>query len=305
MMRIVLCILVLAFPAAILGQQESQEAFDARIAKAIAAAKAYPIKVSGVDPLTPEQMEIMKDLPPIGPWQIRIPVGSRVKAAETFAFHQWGRIPDAAAQPGGPWPPELEFPAGIDPQPYERALYTQEIAITTGTDGIDRDSITRVPRSFLELKWRYSGGLDPKVDWTSTLYKSKNLKAKHWIGDIVVKNGINKVSYDNGRTWFPTAYETTQKHRGHRVEFADGTRFFDVLSTPKGVFEIRERRKVRGKWDYIVHQEFPERAPAGYAGSMKLKDCRTCHVEAGTGSYGAGLVPGGDETLSLPLAGLE
>lgn len=205
----------------------------------------------------------------------------------------------AYSQPEGPWPPELDFPASIDPQPYKRALYTQEIAIT---DNLDR--ISAVPRYLLDLKWRFSGGLDPETDWTSTLYQSKNLKARHWIGNIEVKKGMNKVSYDNGRTWVPTAYETTQKHRGHRVEFADGTRFLDVLSTPKGVFEIRERRKREGRWQYIVHQEFPERRPAGYAG-MRLKDCRGCHLSAGSGAYGVGLIPGGDETFSVVMEGLE
>ncbi len=184
----------------------------------------------------------------------------------------------------GPWPPELDFPAGMEPEPYERATYTQEIAVTNG-----QDRISAVPRSALDLKWRFSGGLDPAVDWTSTLYKSRNLKARQWIGDIYVRNSFGYL----------------QPNRGHRVEFEDGTRFMDVLSTPRGVFEIRERRKVKGRWGYIVHQEFPERAPRGYAGPMKLRDCRTCHVEAGSGEYGVGLVPGGDETLSFPLDGLE
>lgn len=173
---------------------------------------------------------------------------------------------------------EPTLPAGA--VRYQSTSYTQEIAVTNG-----RDRITPVPISRLESKWHGSGGLVGLRGWYSEKFKYLPAPATHWVGDIAVLNGFN--SYQN--------------NRGIKRLYADGTEFHDVLRNADtgAVFEHRRRSKRDGFWhSEVVHRDVAAR-PAGYTG-LKVT-CASCHGQAGSGNYAAGLVPGGDGVLGDPL----
>lgn len=168
--------------------------------------------------------------------------------------------------------------------PYNKAKFTQEIAVTN-----DRDRITPVPRTKLEAKWQISGGFEDHLasgKVTSQQYKNDIAsKPKVWVGDISVKNSLG---------YF-------QDNRGWKRQYSDGSKFLDVLSIDGNIFEIRQRVKVNGDWKSTIE----------YSNDFKPKDyrkglsCSSCHDEAGTGGYASGLVPGGDGVLSDPFPALE
>lgn len=161
---------------------------------------------------------------------------------------------------------------------YESARYTQSIAVVNG-----RDEIDQIPIENLEPKWRHSGGMEGIRGVRSEKFRTVPRGLESWIGDISVRNSLG---YD-------------QDNRGIKRNYPDGTRFDDVLWHEGAVFEHRVREKVKGRWRSTVVYSNPRARPAGYTG---LKDtCASCHEQAGTGSYGAGLVPGGDTVLSDPL----
>lgn len=162
---------------------------------------------------------------------------------------------------------------------YTPTAWTQSIAVVSG-----RDSITPVPISRLDGKWQASGGLLGIKGWVSEKYKYVPEGGWSWVGDIQVLNGLN--SYQN--------------NRGIKRSYPDGTIFHDVLRNDAGVvFEHRVRSKNGGMWkSEVVHRDAAAR-PAGYTG-LKVS-CASCHVQAASGGYATGLVPGGDTVLSDPL----
>jgi hypothetical protein len=164
---------------------------------------------------------------------------------------------------------------------YRPAKYTQRIAVTN-----DRDTITPVPRTQLEAHWQVPGGLVGVSGWRSTLYKRLPGEPHTRIANLPVWNGSN---YQYNRGW----------HRS----YADESEFLDVLVNDLGaVFEVRRAYKLDGAWYRSVHYRNRSARPSGYTGTG---DCVSCHGQAGSGSYAAGLVPGGDTILSDPIAGLE
>lgn len=187
---------------------------------------------------------------------------------------------DDDGKPAGPWAEDIDYPAGM--VRYLPTQYTQEIAVTN-----DRDRISKVSRFNLASKWHQPGGMEGIVGWRSDLYKLIPTPPRVFIGNIAVWNGAN-----------------FQNNRGWRREYADGTQFHDVLSYRGVVFEHRKRQKIAGKWEsLVIHKNIAARPP-GYVG-LQGQTCASCHSESGSGGYGVGLIPGGDETLSDPFDGLE
>lgn len=165
---------------------------------------------------------------------------------------------------------------------YKRAQNSQSIIVLN-----NRDSITPVSRSLLDSHWRQSGGMDGLSGFRSDLYKN-DAEPQVWVGDIQVKN----------------SFGFYQPNRGFKSLWPDGSRFLDVLSTDRGVFEIRQRLKRNGKWDSSVLFMEEKARPKGYNGTL-ARSCNSCHSESGSGAYGLGLVPGGDGVISFPFTELE
>ena len=162
---------------------------------------------------------------------------------------------------------------------YQSDGHTQEIAVTNGYD-----RITPVPIANLEAKWHGSGGLVGIKGWQSRKYRLIPGPVKTWVGEIQVLNSLGYY----------------QANRGLKREYPDGTEFHDVLRNELGeVFEHRVRKKHDGQWESAVEYTNEAARPKGYTG-LKVS-CNSCHSEAGSGKYAAGLVPGGDTVLSDPL----
>ncbi|QJW98723.1 hypothetical protein [Frigoriglobus tundricola] len=177
----------------------------------------------------------------------------------------------------------VSLPAGA--VAYAPARVTQSISVLN-----DRDHIEAVAIAALEdTRWHQPGGLGG-VD--RSLYRSETYRTlpaqgrvRTWVGDIGVKNSFGFV----------------QQNRGIRRAYPVGTRFDEVLVNAKTgkAFEQRTREKAADGWLSTVAFADEEERPAGYTG-LKVS-CSSCHNEAGTGKYAAGLVPGGDTVLSDPL----
>lgn len=192
-----------------------------------------------------------------------------------------------AVPPQGPLPPqaprignECASLATIprDAKRFEGTPWTQEIAVTN-----DKDRITRVRRADLELKWQVPGGMEGVQGWRVEKYRHVPDKVRSWIGDISVKNSLGYM----------------QNNRGVKREYPVGTRFDEVLSTDKGVFEHRVAEKGEKGWKRYVAFTDESARPARYKGLEQ--SCASCHDKAGTGGYATGLVPGGDTIISDPL----
>ena len=184
----------------------------------------------------------------------------------------------------GPWPDGVDYPKAA--VRYEPAKNTQSIFRYTGSDA---PQIRRVPRTDLERKWQVPGGMEGITGWRSDLYAVAVSGSKQYGAYLPVLNSSG---------YFQNEY-------GYARTYADGTQFFDVLSNKSTgrVFELRERRKVDGQWANHVLYRDEEARPAGYSG-LRV-GCNACHNQAGTGSYGVGLIPGGDGVLSQPFIGLD
>jgi hypothetical protein len=171
-------------------------------------------------------------------------------------------------------PPAL--PKGSEP--YAAAKYTQEIAVTDG-----RNRITAVLRTRVDAHWRTSGGMLGLEGWKSEKFRYLPSPPVTRIGDIRV---LNHTGY-------------YQLNKGIIREYADGTRFDDVLSFRGKVFEHRVRTKVKGVWRSSVIFTDVSARPPGYKGLKQ--SCASCHDLPGTGAYAAPLIPGSDGTFSDPL----
>ena len=226
--------------------------------------------------------------------QIRATFAQKAVSQAAVPFEPSNAERDDELDGHGLWPEGLEFPPV---RRFRRARFTQEIAVTSGMD-----RISPVLRATLEEKWRVSGGMVGLHGWRSDVY-SNGVRPQTWTGNISVVNGYFWQPQGGWGT-NPTNRPISQNNRGRIRSYPDGARFLDVLSTDRGVFAVRQREKINGKWDYAVLFEDASAEPHGYR-APSLKECAACHREAGTGSYAAALVPGGDETFSDPIAGIE
>jgi hypothetical protein len=174
------------------------------------------------------------------------------------------------------------LPTGVPPTAveYRSAVYTQSVYRLD-----DRPRCDPVGVRHVDSKWHQSGGLAGIAGATSRKFRTlpPGKTVATMIGGISV---LNSLGY----------YQTEQ---GIVRTYPDGTRFDDVLSGPAGVFEHRVRVKENGVWKSRVLVAKPAFRPAGYV--PLRQSCDSCHGDAGSGNYSAGLVPGGDGVLSDPL----
>jgi hypothetical protein len=174
------------------------------------------------------------------------------------------------------WPSPLPMPDGA--RPLRRAVWTQSIFSVLGEGA----AIKRVPVASLERKWQVSGGMEGIRGVTSHKYATLPRPPRTWAGPIAVHNGRN-----------------LQDNIGLKRSYPAGSRFDDILTYRGRVFEHRARTKDADGWRSRVLWSDRSARPPGYAGLSVT--CASCHDEAGTGKYDAGLVPGGDTVLSDPL----
>ena len=222
------------------------------------------------------------------------------RAASPFAgwpLPSAGEAADGSIQGRGPWPDGLEFPAGM--RRYKRAAWAQSVAHSGSQPIIDR-----VSRLNIASKWRQSGGLDGIAGWRSDLYRNETAAAtKPFTGYVTVKNG-GRITNSFGRD----LGEATQDELSWQRKYPDGARFLDVLSTSKGVFEVRQREKRDGRWISLVTYRDKAARPKGYEGLPQGMTCVGCHNTTdgpGTGGYGVALVPGSDTIFSDGFSVLE
>lgn len=250
-----------------------------------------------------------------GPWHegrhvtyeaLQTPTRKQVEAALEKARATW-KEEVAGSVTGKSWPPPstrhdgdgLEagpLPEGFDiagMKRYKRASMTQEIFVLE-SGGRDYDKI--IPKSRLDLhardnRWLVSGGLLGIAGFRSDLYRNDTAaNSREYVGDISV---LNSLGYH-------------QNNRGWRREFADGSKFLDVLSAGGEVFEIRQRLKESGKWRNSVIFTDEAARPKGYTGlTVACVSCHNAKDGAGTGPYAGPLVLGSDQTFSYPFAALE
>lgn len=150
----------------------------------------------------------------------------------------------------------------------------------------DRPRIQLVPvRDLPDRRWHRSGGLlgVKAGQFSSRKYRSGG-RPTYAVKPVPVTNSLGYVQHELGLT----------------RTYPDGARFDDVLTNAAGVvFEHRVREKAAGRWTSRVEHRDAAARPDGYAGLTEA--CASCHNEAGTGGYAAGLVPGGDTVLSDPM----
>jgi hypothetical protein len=172
-----------------------------------------------------------------------------------------------------------ELPKGA--KTYTPAEHTQAISILD-----ERDVIVPVKISELsDTRWHQPGGMESIKGWRAVKYKFLPEPAAYSIADVAVEN----------------SYGFKQNNRAIVRVYPVGTRFDEVLYNTKSgrIFEHRIREKTSNGWKASVKYTAKLEFPAGYSG-LKVS-CASCHDEAGTGKYNAGLVPGGDTVLSDPL----
>lgn len=227
------------------------------------------------------------ETPPIAPPKVNL--AKEVKPP-ALPFRSWplasaGEAADADLSTSGRWPEGLAKIPNL--KRYQRASMTQSISILN-----DRDRIEPVHRLANKGKYHQSGGLEGIDGWRSDLYQN-DLKPKVWVESIQV---LNHLGY-------------YQPNRGWVRSYPDGKVFVDVLSTSRGVFEIRKLEKKSGKWNPLVVYRNKDARPEGYSGLKDGMTCAGCHFNdtegPGKGGYGVGLTVGGDGIFSDPFVSLE
>ncbi len=212
--------------------------------------------------------------------QLRKDAGlEREPAASFFALPKSGQFKaeiaddskDAGSLPA--WPKILDGMTEYKPTRFTQSIYNQ---------GEETDKVSRFVTA---AKWHQSGGMLGIHGFNSRLYKLVPDGGKDYLSKIWVKHSFGP---------------TGQYEVGLNRDYPNGTRFIDRLSNEDGKdFEARLRFKKDGKWQSKVIFSDHAARPQGYAGLSQ--SCASCHDEAGTGIYGAGLVPGGDTVISDEL----
>lgn len=161
-------------------------------------------------------------------------------------------------------------------EPYTRAQNTQLL--------FNRTERQIVSRSVLKAKWNIPGGLEGVHGWKSRSFRLLTKPPVEYLGTIYV---LNSFGY-------------RQPEQGWKRSYHIGDCFVEELSTDTGPFELRVSEKRANGWEFYVAWSDPSARPIGYRRPTR-KQCLACHNEAGTGSYNAGLVPGGDHVFSDPF----
>lgn len=164
---------------------------------------------------------------------------------------------------------------------YNSTEYTQAISILDERDVIAPVKISTLP----DTRWHQPGGMENLTGWRAQKFRFVPEAVTYTIADVAVEN----------------SYGFKQNNRGIVRVYPVGTRFDEVLyNTRTGrIFEHRMREKTANGWKSAIKYTAKTEFPAGYTGLTA--SCASCHNEAGTGKYNAGLVPGGDTVLSDPL----
>jgi len=165
---------------------------------------------------------------------------------------------------------------------YRKARLVQRLSILNGRDhnelvdvGQDDTLFNRVNPNRI-FPWAVSGGMHDLTGWRSDV-------AVYLPGPV--ETFTRRVEAGARRALPRTSWA-----------FPDGTVFADVLSTDKGVFEIRTRTKRDGNWSNKVAYRNAEHVPAGYTGARKA--CNECHDHAGENLHYGTAIRGDDETFS-------
>jgi hypothetical protein len=185
----------------------------------------------------------------------------------------------------------VAVPTGVPPGAveYRSAVYTQSIfKLAPSINAVAVPTVRPVLIRDIATKWHQSGGTEGVRGVASRKFRTLPP------GKSVV-HSVRLVPVGND----PKNPASTQDEYAITRVYPDGTRFDDVLSGPRGMFEHRVREKVAGVWKSRVLVAKPAFRPAGY--TPLRQSCDSCHGESGSGNYSAGLVPGGDGVLSDPL----
>ena len=208
-------------------------------------------------------------------------------AAPPFAGPLAALIADVSRKPAGQQ--GYVVPNGLYIMP--RARFTQRISkLLNRQTGRFEDQIVPVPRTETESRWQVSGGMEGLTGWKSDRYAHWPAMPRVWVGNIAVLN----------------SHGIYQQNRGWKREYPIGTFFLDVLSTDRGIFEVRRREKTAERWESTVEYRDHEARPEGYHGLKQA--CASCHnttTGPGTGGYAAGLVSGSDTIFSHGFDQLE
>ena len=172
------------------------------------------------------------------------------------------------------WP--VEVPLIPRMKWFRKTRYNQYLAINNSADfrtmfRLDQDQHFTNSAPFMnpnnQFPWVVSGGLHESTGWKSR-------------GAVALPEG-GKV------TVWQAPQEIGASRRQWKVRWAwpVGTTFADVLSTDKGVFEVRTLTKGKDGWEPDVAYKDMTKAPANYTGPRK--NCVTCHSGEGyNGNYG-------------------
>lgn len=179
--------------------------------------------------------------------------------------------------------PLLMAPLPKDAVEYKSDGWTQSVFTFYSTDRVIRP----IKIEKLEAKWQQSGGMEGIKGVVSRKYKTLPSPVVQRLDFVTVKFKDS------------AGVEQSQKELGIVRSYPDGTRFDDMLYFNDILFEHRVRQKKDGVWDSFVESREILARPEGYNG-LKVS-CASCHNQAGTGIYGAGMVPGGDTVLSDPF----
>jgi hypothetical protein len=175
------------------------------------------------------------------------------------------------------WPVGLSFLNDLEP--YTSATMTQQSL--RRWSGV----IVPVSRDSLELKWRVPGHLAGVRGWSSTLYRSRNLKPSTYLVRQDPDDGNSAVTWD--RT------------------YPEGFVHADVLRNADGKpFEVRVAEMIDGRWNRYIARSDPSARPLGYHPPTR-KQCVECHSVAGRGEYSGAAIPGGGGVLSDPIPVIE
>jgi hypothetical protein len=203
-------------------------------------------------------------------------------------------VPTAEPAPA-PKPKAARYVPDIPGRKYDGAKFTQSISVLNDRDRIEPAPILKMP----DRRWHQPGGMEGVTGWRSERFRflPDGHRVRAWIGNVEVENSIR-----TGRLKADGTPEHFKQHnRALLRSYPDGTRFDELLvnADTGDVFEHRVRLKKDGKWLSEVYHKDEGAFPKGYSGLTA--SCSSCHAEAGTGKYDAGLVPGGDTVLSDPL----